>query len=86
MDDKTKEDFIKLFNQGFEDLILPQFDELREETASLRGEVISIKSIMATKSDIDRLERKIDRINAKDMEQDRRLDRIEAAPAVAPHR
>lgn len=47
MDDKTKEDFIKLFNQGFEEIIQPQLEEIRQE--------------MATKSDINRLEGKLDR-------------------------
>ena len=37
----------------------------------------------ADKTDIERLERKIDRAFDKDMDQDRRLDRIESVPIVA---
>lgn len=37
----------------------------------------------ADKTDIERLERKIDRILDKDMLQDRRLDKIESVPVIA---
>ncbi len=37
----------------------------------------------ADKSDIDRIERKLDRIIDKDVEQDSRLKRIESIPVVA---
>lgn len=34
MDDKTKQDFILLFNQGFEEVVMPQIEELREQMAT----------------------------------------------------
>lgn len=37
----------------------------------------------ADKSDIDRLERKLDNITAKDLEQDHRLDEIKSLPTIA---
>ena len=45
--------------------------------------VIPLFDEKADKSDIDRLENKIDRIIDKDIEQDRRLDRIESVSVVA---
>lgn len=35
------------------------------------------------KTDIDRIKRKLDRVLAKDLEQDHRLDRIESLPTIA---
>ena len=72
MDDKTKDEFIQLFNQGFEEIIQPELEEIRKELVS-----------KADKSDIDRLERKMDRIIDKDIVQEKRLDRIESIPAIA---
>lgn len=76
MDDKTKDEFISIFNQGFEEIVQPQLEGIREDMATIRED-------MATKTDIDRLERKIDTILDKDMEQDKRLDRIESIPIIA---
>ena len=69
MDAKTKQEFILLFNQGFEEIILPQLEEIREQ--------------MATKSDIDRLERKIDHLVDKSDDHEKRLNAIETVPVVA---
>lgn len=38
---------------------------------------------LATKSDIDRIERKLDKALAKNVEQDQRLTEIESLPAIA---
>ncbi|OGE31808.1 hypothetical protein A2631_01605 [Candidatus Daviesbacteria bacterium RIFCSPHIGHO2_01_FULL_44_29] len=76
MDEKTKEDFIKLFNQGFEEMVLPQFEEIREDMASMRKE-------MATQTDINRLERKIDHLLDKSGDHENRLKRIETLPIIA---
>lgn len=69
LDEVFEKKFILLFNQGFEELIMPEFQEIREE--------------MATKDDIERLERKIDRALAETSDHEVRLKKIEKIPAIA---
>lgn len=47
MDEKTKQDFIQLFNQGFEEVVLPHIEELREDVDSLK------KDVNALRGDVD---------------------------------
>lgn len=48
MDEETKKDFIQLFNLGFEEVVLPQIESLREEMTIKFNDVRSEK---ATKID-----------------------------------
>ncbi len=77
MDQKTKDDFIKLFNQGFEEVVLPQLEELGRRLGSVENELGTIQNRL------DIIERKLDRNLDKEMEQDKRLDKIESVSVVA---
>jgi len=76
MDEKSREEFIQLFNQGFEEVVRPELEELSEELAEIRKN-------MATKADIESINRKFDHVFAKDLEQDQRLTKIESVPVIA---
>lgn len=54
--------------------LLPQLDD-KADKSDLKD--------LATKSDIDRIERKLDRALVNDLEQDQRLTEIESLPAIA---
>lgn len=77
MDDKTRQEFINLFNQGFQELVVPQLDELIEgqERIENRLETIEIR--------FDVVERKLDRvvddhieIKSKVEEHDKQIKRL----------
>lgn len=70
MDDKTKQEFINLFNQGFQELVIPQLDELIEGQERIEKR-------------LDVVERKLDRvvddhieIKSKVEEHDKQIKRL----------
>lgn len=89
MDEKTKQDFIQLFNQGFEEVVQPQLEEIRREMATkgdinqIYGNIKQIREEMVTKDDLEKLERKIDRLLDKSEDHHQRLEAIESLPIIA---
>ncbi|MBI4035083.1 MAG: hypothetical protein HY381_01645 [Candidatus Chisholmbacteria bacterium] len=55
MDDKTKDDFIKLFNQGFEEIVLPHIERIDQGMEDLKNRLDRVEGRL------DTLERKIER-------------------------
>lgn len=43
MDEKTKQQFILLFNQGFEVIVLPEIESLRKDVNLIRARLDSIE-------------------------------------------
>lgn len=80
MSDFTKKDFLKLFSQGFEEVVLPAMEDLGNE---IRKEFKS--EIAPLKTAVNRLENKLDRMNDKLLDHGNRLDDIESVPIVAHH-
>lgn len=70
----SEERIIREIGGFINNTIIPQLDE--------KADKVDLQSL-ASKSDIDRLERKLDRVFAKDAEQDYRLDRLESIPVIA---
>lgn len=59
-------------------------DQVRLEIGDVLTEkILPMFENLATKDDIERLERKIDRATDKNIEQDFRLDNIESTPTIA---
>lgn len=59
MDDKTKREFIQLFNQGFEEVVLPQIEDLAEDVSILKENVDILRE------DVDSLKSEVHEINLK---------------------
>lgn len=75
--EELKVDMIRVFNQGFEEVVLPELEEIRGDVKRLDGRVNGLENSM------DRVERKLDVFSAKVIVQDARLSKIESVPAVA---
>lgn len=85
MDDKTRQEFILIFNQGFEEVVIPAIEDLRREMnlgfkkVNQRFEDMDkrFESIDRRFEDMDarfdRLERKVDTISEKQLETDNTL-------------
>lgn len=74
MDDKTKEDFIELFNQGFEEVVLPEIEGLREEMNQHFGKL---------ETRVENIDRKLDRLSGQVAGHEQDLQKIKAIPAIA---
>lgn len=74
MDDKIKGEFILLFNQGFEEVIMPQIENLSEEI-NQRFDKLEAR--------VDTLDRKLDRSLDHEVIQNNRLDKIKSVPIIA---
>lgn len=59
MDDKTRTEFILLFNQGFEEIVLPQIEDLREDMAK-RFDKLEVR-VNSLEVRVDSVDRKLDR-------------------------
>ncbi len=91
MDDNFKKDlielldaqfetkFIRLFNQGFKELVLPEIEELRDDIHEVK------KSVDKLEARVDQMDRKSDVMNAKYLDHDKRIKDIEAVPVIAHH-
>lgn len=77
MDDKTKSEFIQLFNQGFEDVVLPELEEIREDVKEVKNEINKLGSQM------DRVEGHVDRLADKVMEYGGKIKKLESTSSVA---
>lgn len=75
MDENTRKEFILLFNQGFEEIVRPEIEELRKE-------VVTKKEFAELKGQVERIERKLDHFSAKSTELDGRVTKLEAKSAV----
>jgi DNA-binding protein HU-beta len=84
MDETTTEESIALFNQGFESVVLPHIERIDKQLDRLETEMKRVEErLERVETRLEQLDRKVDRIAAKQLDQDRRLDAIEAVPAVA---
>jgi predicted nuclease with TOPRIM domain len=77
MDDKTKEDFIQLFNQGFEEVVRPEIEELSQDIKKIDERLDHLEQRM------DRMENTLDRVADKVTSHETRLKTIEVIPIVA---
>lgn len=72
MDENTKREFVLLFNQGFEEVVLPEIERLS-------GEIKEVKTkLSGLQNQVDRLDRKLDIFSAQAMELDGRVTKLEA--------
>ena len=65
MDEKTKTEFILLFNQGFEEIVLPEIESLRKEVGLLKTRLESV-------------DRKLDVFTEKVNDNERRINKLES--------
>lgn len=66
MDDNTKKDFILLFNQGFEELVLPVVERIDERLENLEGKVETIENRVENMEDrMESMDRKLDRFTER---------------------
>lgn len=71
MDDKTKKEFIALFNQGFEEVVAPAIDDLRGE---ITQEFKDVKQrLFQVENRLEVLDRKVDHISAKQFDDQKQL-------------
>jgi predicted nucleic acid-binding Zn-ribbon protein len=94
MDEDTKKEMRLLFNQGFEEVIVPVLDDMEEEVnetnghiKGIRGEIKSLENKMEDR--FDNLERKVDNISAVQLEHtsklseyDEKIKKLESKRAV----
>lgn len=76
MDDKIKQEFINLFNQGFQELVVPLIDELIE------GQERIGKSLGTVETRLDVVERKLDRVVDEHITHEKRIKRLESQGAL----
>lgn len=74
MDEKTKKEFMLIFNQGFEEVILPQI-------VKLEGQVK--KGFKKINSKLDSIERRIDDQAIKSGDNERRIKKLESKHIMA---
>jgi predicted nucleic acid-binding Zn-ribbon protein len=96
-DELTAEDqrFIRLFNKGFEEVVVPRLEDIEEKVESLDKKVGGMNARFSemeqrfedleTKMDagFNRLEGKFDRLADKSQDHEQRISAIEKVPAVA---
>ena len=71
-------DMISTFNQGFEEIVLPQIEEIREDVKSLKGDVAKLDVRM------DRMEGKLDRLADQTNDHKNRITKLEKKAPVTP--
>ena len=77
MNDKTKKDFIQLFNQGFEEIILPEIETIRDDVSTLKDDV----GVLRTR--VTQIDNKLDVMNDKILDHGNKIKNIERIPAIA---
>lgn len=71
MDDQTKKEFILLFNQGFEEVVVPAIDDLRKEiTQEFKGVKQRLSQV---ENRLEVLDRKVDNIVANRLDDQEKL-------------
>lgn len=68
-----KGDTINLFNQGFEELVLPEFEEVYKELKKMATKKDLKEVEEKLEARLDRLDRKLDIVSAKTLEHDSQL-------------
>lgn len=71
MDDKTRKEFILLFNQGFEEVVAPEIDDLRKQIT--RGFKDIKQRLFQVENRLEILDRKVDNIVAKQLDDQEKL-------------
>ncbi len=84
MDDKTKRDFILLFNQGFEEVVLPQIKEIYKRLDLIEDRLDKLeKRIETLEIRIGQIDNKLDLMNDKLLDHAQQIKTIQAVPAIA---
>lgn len=85
MDEKAKKEFILLFNQGFEEVVLPQLEEIRDDLKDVKKELRDVKTELKDVKEeqkkqgirLDRIDNKLDKVSAKQLDHDKRIHKLE---------
>ena len=78
------EDYLKKITNLLDEKLAASEKRLNEDIGNfIEMNLLPQLGEKADKSDIDRLERKLDKALTKDLEQDQRLTKIESLPAIA---
>ena len=67
MDDSTKRDFIQLFNQGFEDVVIPHIERIEQRLGKLETSVENLETR------VYQIDNKLDRMLDKQLDHDKQL-------------
>lgn len=81
MDDKTKQDFILLFNQGFEEVVVPRLEELDETIDKLDKKMD--KGFAGVNSKIDNINRRLDTMAFQVGDHEKRIKKLESKSVIA---
>ncbi len=78
MDEKTKREFINLFNEGFEEIVRPEIEYLREGMEGrfdkVDNRLDNVESRLGNvEHRLEAVDRKVDRIAAKQLDQESEL-------------
>ncbi len=78
MDRKTRQEFIHLFNQGFEEVVLPQIEEIKEDVVKIQEDINGMKvDVSQIKGDLNRVSSKMDYLSDRSLEQEARIKKLE---------
>ncbi len=91
MDEKTKKDMILLFNQGFEEVVLPDILELKDGQEDIKKQLEDVKNRLGTvenrlgtvENRLEVVERKLDRAVDTHIDHSTRLKKLESRVALA---
>lgn len=65
MDQKQKQEQLQFFIDAFEEVVVPVLDNILGRVKKVEDKTVTVEENMATKDDIDRIERKIVKIDDK---------------------
>ncbi len=82
IDEAFESRFILLFNQGFEEVVMPQILELDEKiesgVKSLKKDINEIKVVQGEHGTrLDRIESKLDKVTEKQLDHENRIQKLE---------
>lgn len=77
MEERTKTEFRLLFNQGFEEVVLPRIVEIDERLDRVESRLGSLEN------QVERMDRKLDVVADKVMQHEVKIKKLEKPAAVA---
>lgn len=84
MNDKTKHDFILLFNQGFEEIVLPEIEAIRDDVGDLKKTVSGLdKRVGSLETRVGQMDNKLDHFSDKVIEHESVLKQTQSIPVIA---
>lgn len=84
MDDKFKKDFITLFNQGFEEVVLPVIEDMQGDIEEIKEDIKSLDNRVGNvENRLDRIENRLDSVVDNINGHNIRLKTIESIPIIA---